>query len=751
VPQADRPLNVGRQVDIGAAVTGLTGQGGQGGQGGGPRPGPGVARVAVAQREPDEDVLGVFTSITDPAAISLAGADQDAWITVAPDWVGLPPGASYRLYAVRASGARTLLATGPSARLQPDAILQAAGLSPSPSQSQTVTLSYQASTGQQPVTATIPLTFTPVSGAPYPLAPDVAPVSSGPDITVHYDLAGQTSLTAPELVVTAPGRMNPFENFYHPIYTQPLTAGSSGTVQIPVSKLQGGGIYGVGIQASPSDFFFSDFGYTRVTGAPSDVRPAAPLLSAPGVPAGHLATIPYGGKFTVSWSVASVPRATGALLEISAGGPTLDGSYATFNNPDGTIRDDDGQDSGSIYAVRLSGRSGNTTLTGLQAGLYPSMYHNIRVIPLLASGTAAGEGSDVSTITMNGVVPTDGGSVTEGYGINSTGTDGFLTGSPINSGGNPPASVETFSQATNAITGTVATSTSDSYTGAGFGGPMVFPDDTGLYADTTQGGAGTTTYDLLHPVASGTGAGQWTPPAGLATPQLMLGANDQQDANTAFLSFQDMSNPQVFSSNVAADTFGPVISLAPEVSGFTVPQETGIAQDGNTALVAAVDFANQNAGPTLYSVNLSTGAVSTIPGVGNSGTDGVALDQAKNVAVGPELFGIGLYNLANGTGTFLQPGGFDYQRAVADPGRGEFVTEEVAPPGADGAGTTLNNNPLSAELVLNDQGQIVQRIAHFNFEDIVTRIGGGSTQLNTSSGTGYAIGLDGLQIVPFRY
>ncbi len=746
VPQADSNLNVGPQIDIGAAVTRLLATAGT-------QLPAGVARVAVAQRQKVYDVAGVFTTPTDPSAISLAGPDQDAWITISPDWVGMPSGASYRLYAVQANGARQLLATGPWARLLPDTILGAAGLTPSSEASQSVSLTYVASDGGQTLTtASIPLTFGPVSGAPYPLAPDVAPVTTGADIVVHYDLAGQTSLTSPQLVVTAPGRMDPDQNFYHPIFTASLQAGSSGTFLVPVSDLQGGGVYGVGIQASPSDFFFSDFAYTRVQDAPSDLHPAAPLLSAPGSPPGHLLTIPYGGQFTVSWSVSDVPHATGALLEFSSGGPTVYGSYDTFNNPNGTIRDDDGQDSGSIYAVRLSGTSGQTTLTGTQVGLYATMYHNVRVIPLLASGSAAGEGSDVSTISMNGVAPADGGYVSEGYGINETGTDAFLTSNQINASGQLQTSVETFNQATNAITGTVAATTSgDEYSSINYGGAGVFSGDTGVYADNS---ATSTNYDVLRPLASGTSAGQWTPPASLAAPGfLLLPADDQQDADTAFLSYAGAGQPQVFTSDVATNTFGSAIPLSSELSGFSIPDLTGIAQDPATgdAVVAAVDFGNISAGTTLFTANLQTGAVSSVSGVGNYYANGVAVDQAQDTAAAPEVYGIGVANLATGSTSFVEPGGFSYQDPAADSSRNEFVIQEVAPPGSDGSGPTLNNNSLSAEDVVNDQGTVVSRIAHFNFFDIFTLIGGAQNQLNPARGTGYTFGLFGQQLAPFQY
>jgi hypothetical protein len=747
VPQADSNISVGPQIDVGAAVTRLLGAAGA-------QLPAGVARVAVAQRQKAEDVSGLFTTATDPAAISLAGPNQDAWITVAPDWIGMPAGASYRLYALNASGRQQLVATGPWARLLPDTILRAAGLAPSTQSSQAVTLVYVASTGNKTwSTAHIPLGFAPASGAPYPLAPDVAPVTTGADIAIRYDLAGQTSLTSPQLVVTEPGRMDPTQNFYRPVFTATLQAGSSGTLLVPARDLQGGGVYGVGIQGSPGESYFSDFAYTRVQDAPSEAQPAAPLLSASGSAPGHLLTIPYGGKFTVSWNVSTVPHATGALLEFSDGGPLIYGSYSMFNNPNGTIRDNNGQDSGSAYAVRLAGRSGQTTLTGTQAGLFASMYHNVRAIPLLASGSAAGEGSDMSTISMSGITPADGGYIVSGFGVSHTGTDGLLTSNQINASGQLQSSVETFDQATGAITGTVAATTSgDNYTAIGNGGEGIFAGDTGVYADND--GVTSATYDVLHPLASGTAAGQWTPSASLAAPGFeILTADDQQDASTAFLSFASLDQPQVFTSDVAKNTFGQPIPLASAVSGFAVPGMTGIAQDPATgdAVVAAVDFGNPSAGTTLISANLQTGAITTVRGIGSNYADGVAIDQAHDIAVAPEGSGIAAINLSTGSSTFTQPGGSGYQNPVADSSRGEFVVQELFPPGTYGMGGTFNNDALSAELVLNDQGAVVSRIAHFNFLDVYNLVGGAENQLNPGRDTAYTYGLGAQEIAPFQY
>lgn len=72
--------------------------------------------------------------------------------------------------------------------------------------------------------ATIALTFTPVSGTPMPLAPAVPPVVHGRSIHVHYDLAGLTGFTEPQLVVSPAGHVNPLQSSSGPATRCPCMA-----------------------------------------------------------------------------------------------------------------------------------------------------------------------------------------------------------------------------------------------------------------------------------------------------------------------------------------------------------------------------------------------------------------------------------------------------------------------------------------------------------------------------------------------
>lgn len=756
--QADSTLDVGPQLDLGNAVTSLIGALLSGPKRVNPPAAlaPGVARVAVEQRQPDPGYLdAVFSTATDPSAISLAGADQNAYLTISPDWVGLSAGAAYKLAAVRGNGSTHVLGTGAWTRLLPSAIFAAAGVSPPTSGTQAVTLVYTASAGGKVVAkATVPLSFTAESGAPEVLAPQVPAVVTGATIPVTYNLGSDSGFTDPQLVVSEPGRMTPFDHFYRNLYTVSLTK-TKGTVNVPVADLQGGGIYGVAIQASPTLFEFGDFAFTRVQGAPSDVRPAAPLLSAAGYGSGYTQSLGYGGKFTVSWNVASVPGATGAYLEVSAPGPNDFNSYAMFNNPNGTIRDHNGDDSGSTYFQPLKGTSGKVTVSATAAGLVPTLVSQVRILPVTADGTAAGESSDVSTISENGVAPTDGGATVDGFGVDTSQPDGFVTSNQELPGNEYESSVQTFSQQTQAITKTVLPdSTSDSYTTADEGGPGVFAGGAGLVEDS--GEDGTVSFHVLNPLTKVGKA--WKPPV---TTGFVQPADDQSTAEAAFGGWtygaHGDGDAQVFSSDVAAGTFGTVYRAEAPLKKLGLPVVTGFAQDTstNTAVLQVTDFFNTNVAPTFVSVNLATGARRSFAGVGSGIPTGLAIDSGTGLAASPQSGGVGIVNLASGGGTFASPGGFVYQHPDADPASQQFLVQELSPPDANlttlGLGSTPNNNALCSEIVLNEQGQVTSRIEQFSFYNVFTSTAGQLTQLGSTPGEAYTTGAGGVQVQPFGF
>ena len=818
VAQADTNVNVGPQLDLRRAIEALLVQAGI-------KDAPSVPRVAIEQRRPfaNEFDDGMFVTYTDPANIDLQGdalfgpgpqnndgADQKAWITIAPDWEFVSAATTYRLSV---AGTNKVLAVTPWARLLPDKILAAAGLPVKSSSNRTVNLTYTANSpgrysifgAPKALSVRFSLTFGPSSPASCELlAPNVAPVVNGNTISVTYDISDfWSSIPNPGLTVTEPGRVNDAAVSeigamavpsvgYHPPYTVPLTQ-PKGTVQVPVSALQGGGIYGIVIgqiqpYPPPPPFFqgaFSDFAYTRVAPQHSDARPPAPLLSANGSLPGHYLDVPYNGTFQLTYDVSNVPGATGATLEVSAAGPVIPASGGvnlnTFNNPNGSERDHDGIDTGSVSFVPLSGAAGTVTLNAKDLGLYSAMYHTIRVLPTSGS-VAAGEAGDISMITMDGVVPADGGSLGWGYGINPNGNDAFLTSNQagyffvngqIEVYGS--GSLETFDQTTNAISQTVRTTSGNIFispVGAirGGGGFGMHANDVGLFATARMQTifdffSPTFTYGLLNPAATGNDAGAWAPPN---SQPLLLDAPNFDTGTSAFLTGYFARGPySIFASNIAQNTSGTPVDITAKVSDYSQPEVWGLAQDtqSNLAVAAAFDFGNLAGAPRLITVDLAGGTVDSFAGVGFGTVAGVALDSSRHVAAVPMSnlgttqhdYGVGIYNVPSKSGfQTMVPGAFLWTgRPVADPLHHLFLVadaldEDIFPGRCSTCGELQDLNEISGVVVLDENGNIVERIRHFNLTGGFSTFGA-YLQINPARRTGYLVGPGKSQLATFTY
>ncbi|HEY6233891.1 MAG TPA: S8 family serine peptidase, partial [Candidatus Elarobacter sp.] len=459
-PQSDVPLNVGPQVSVRRAVEQLL-------AGAGTPVQPGIARVAVQGRRTGNVIAyynerypndAIFTTALDPSYVKLdgpytraitthavawpgsdTGADLNSYVTIAPDWEGIPANASYRL-TVAGQPSRTI-ATTPYARLLPAQLFAAAGVALAPGVTRTLSLTYRASVGLHTVAeSTFALTF----GPPAPssrlvLAPHVPPVVSGSTIPVTYDLRGYPpdKLRAPVLDVSFPAEDSlQFGGIgLYPYYSVPLSA-PSGTVNVPVSALAGAGTFTVWIDLQPGTAAFSDdisdLAFTRVDAGTA--RPPAPRLSLPHDPTAPLPTleVPYKSPFVVSYDVSNVPGASGAIVELSAPPPSpvfygqgLPGALNTFRNPNGNTLDDDGVITGSLYHVRASGTTGSVTIDPVAANIPATTTVNIRVLPTDGTGPIA-EASDIGTVQYDGLAGAAGLPLSSVF-VNPNGTDGYLT------------------------------------------------------------------------------------------------------------------------------------------------------------------------------------------------------------------------------------------------------------------------------------------------------------------------------------
>src|SRR5262249_21300398 len=124
-------------------------------------------------------------------------------------------------------------------------------------------------------------------------------------------------------------------------------------------------------------------------------------------------------------------------------------------------------------------------------------------------------------------------------------------------------------------------------------------NDVGLVSnvDTT----GTITSNIVNPISSGSLGATWTPPYSDHLVGL-LGAPYQADDHAAFFARDASATPQdpfrIFTSDLAGNTFGPLLDPSPLVSSMTIPLLFSYAENPATATgVAPIGDGAQPIGP----------------------------------------------------------------------------------------------------------------------------------------------------------
>lgn len=402
-PQADRTFNVGNQVDLTAAVNAVLHS---------PAAHPQIARVSVAHRQVVGALGATYTENTDPSLIDLAGPSGTGEglvgpVTIGADVTGLPAGGQPD-YVLRVNGHEFHSAT-PSIRLTPTELLTAAGQPVVSTANRTIDYTFEVREhGQVVASADRQLTFSATDGtyaeAQAPDVPATAPL--GRPVTVHYDLTGVRGVKSPQLVVSTAGHWNPAVGpIFTAAYTVPLTA-TKGTVTVPAGAFDdGGAIYGIGIvqDSTGSTPVYGEFASIRLAGGTADQRPAAPTLAVAGsTQFGHDLEISRATPaFSVNYDVKSVPGAKGAAVELASPSPDLFGSQNTVTNMNGTQRDNDGVDTGSVVFQPLPGTGGTAQLNVDTLRLLGSVGYDVRVFATDAAGHVTGQASPTSYLTLD--------------------------------------------------------------------------------------------------------------------------------------------------------------------------------------------------------------------------------------------------------------------------------------------------------------------------------------------------------------
>ena len=254
------------------------------------------------------------------------------------------------------------------------------------------------------------------------------------------------------------------------------------------------------------------------------------------------------------------------------------------------------------------------------------------------------------------VVHTALGGFILGYDVDQTGTEGLLSEALALGDGNADVAVETFDQKTGKIIKIIdeqKDSKNDFVTFGIFGnhaGLVEFEHVTDLFVDKRL-------YGVSNPLSSNKITGRWTPPFSKATDIIGGAAPTQGSPVTAMIGFENTVNDfnsYVFSSNVAANTFGPVIKVNDTVFDWDNSPVMAMNTATNQAVLGG---SNGCFGCTteIGLVNLATGQQTSFRGLGFGFVNGIALDSNTGIActTTEDDFSVEFYDLAKQTGIIV--------------------------------------------------------------------------------------------------
>src|SRR5437667_8571728 len=222
-----------------------------------------------------------------------------------------------------------------------------------------------------------------------------------------------------------------------------------------------------------------------------------------------------------------------------------------------------------------------------------------------------------------------GGQILE-FDIDQAGDEGVLSEYRDLNNGSVLAAVETFSQTTGPRIKVVAkTRRQDDFVALGVVGNSVGLVEREHPVDRNV----VRSFLLLNPLNLNQVTGRWTPPVG--TDHLVtLVSRNQGTSNNAVWAIDVSGNfrPTVFTSNVAANTFGPVIEVTDP--DFTAGADPGFAYDSvtNQAVLGHATLGNPFIPGKIATVDLTTATFTKFTSVGLGNVTGLAGDSSTGTA-----------------------------------------------------------------------------------------------------------------------
>ena len=218
-----------------------------------------------------------------------------------------------------------------------------------------------------------------------------------------------------------------------------------------------------------------------------------------------------------------------------------------------------------------------------------------------------------------------------GYDVDRGGTEGLFSEASLLPDGNLLIATETFDQATGKIIKVVQkkTDTQDNFVTLGVVGSHIGLTQTqhvkGLFVSRR-------TYNALDPLDGNQVTAAWTPPLHDKKQLFEDVEGDQGTPNVAVMASSfECCRRFVFGSDVAANTFGPIIHLTHPNFTQGVPPMLAFDSKTNQAVVAQAQGAPFTI-PEIALVNLTTGKVVQFAGLGGGFVNGLAVDSATGIA-----------------------------------------------------------------------------------------------------------------------
>lgn len=217
-----------------------------------------------------------------------------------------------------------------------------------------------------------------------------------------------------------------------------------------------------------------------------------------------------------------------------------------------------------------------------------------------------------------------------GFDIDQNGTEGVLAEAQDLSNGNVLAAVETFDQKTGNILAVLTrTETQDDFVTLGVVGTsvgLIEHEHVVSFLNVQR------TFLEINPLTANKFTGRWTPP--IAKQHLLNQVSRTQGSPNNAVFVEDNSGtfiPYVFSSNIAANTFGPIVEITDSFNFGSVPPPMAYNTQTNQAILGGGDGCF-GCRPVIGVADLGKKTFTEFTGIGFGFINGIAVDSVDNIA-----------------------------------------------------------------------------------------------------------------------